>query len=64
MVENIEVETPLKELAGDEYIYTNEELENISDLGSVLQKIHQRLVSKGYSISQLRKQLESELALC
>ena len=51
-------------MAGDEYIYTNEELENISDLGSVLQKIHQRLVSKGYSISQLRKQLESELALC
>ena len=40
-----------------EYIFSEEELENISGLCSTLQKIRKRLISEGYSIDELRKKL-------
>ncbi len=38
-------------------IFTDEELENISGLCSVLQRIRTRLISEGYSINELRQKL-------
>ena len=40
-----------------EEIFSEEELENISGLCSVLKKIRGRLISEGYSIENLRKQI-------
>ena len=40
-----------------ENTFSEEELDNISGLCSVLQRIRTRLISKGYSIDELRKQL-------
>lgn len=40
-----------------EGVYTNEELENISGLCDILQKIRTRIISEGYSIEELRKSL-------
>lgn len=43
-----------------EIIFSNEELDNISGFCSVLQKIRDRLVSEGFSIAELRKQLSDK----
>jgi len=39
--------------------FSEEELENISDLGSVLRGIRNRILSDGYSIEDLRSKLYS-----
>ena len=41
----------------NERFFSEEELENISGLCSVLQRIRKRLISEGYSIEKLREQL-------
>ncbi len=38
-------------------IFSNEELENISELCFIFKKIRSRLISEGYSIEDLRKKL-------
>lgn len=44
----------------NEIIFSDVELENISGFCSVLQKIRNRLVSEGYSIEELKKQLSDQ----
>lgn len=39
-----------------ENCFSEEELENISDLGVVLQEIRNRIISEGYLIEDLRKE--------
>jgi hypothetical protein len=41
----------------NEEIFTEEELENISGLCFIFKKIRGRLISEGYSIENLRKQI-------
>jgi len=43
-----------------EIIFSDEELENISGFCSLLQKIRNRLISEGYSIEELKKQLSDQ----
>ena len=51
-------EKNIKELIPEtKNIFSDEELDNISGLCSVLQKIRSRLISEGYSIDELRKKL-------
>lgn len=44
----------------NETIFSDVELENISGLCSLLQKIRNRLVSEGYSIEELKRQLSDK----
>lgn len=43
-----------------EIIFSDVELENISGFCSLLQKIRNRLISEGYSIEELKKQLSDQ----
>ncbi len=47
----------MKLISQNEKIYTKEELENVSELCSILQKVRTRLISEGYSIDKLREQI-------
>ena len=54
----LQSEKDIKELVPEtKNIFSDEELDNISGLCSVLQKIRTRLTSEGYSIEELRKKL-------
>jgi hypothetical protein len=44
-----------------EMIFSDEEMENISGFCSLLQKIRNRLVSEGYSIEELKKELSDKM---
>lgn len=44
----------------NETIFSDVELENISGFCSILQKIQNRLISEGYSIEELKKQLSDK----
>ena len=43
------------------FIYTEEELQNISELCEVLQGIRKRLLSEGISIEDVRKKIDMEI---
>ena len=47
----------------EEKIFSEDELENISGLGDVLQDIRKRLISEGFSIDELRDKFNAENAI-